>query len=895
MFRTLFRLIGRPPAVEQDIEAELRFHFEAETERLVARGMDPKAARVEAERRFGSLPETRRTLMLMDRQRRGRERRIGWMEELRQDLAYAFRGIRRQPAFAILVVTTLALGIGANATMFGIVDRTLLRPPAFLEQPGRTGRVYLRSPAEEGGERIDLNLTYPTYLDLKNGSRTMSAAAAFYDGQRVVGIGEHARPARVSLVSASFWTMFGIRPELGRFFSEAEDQTPSGTAVAVLGYGHWQSAFGGDPEVLGKSLFVGFRNYTIICVAPAGFQGMSLRQVGIFIPITAGAFDELGERYYRTRFLSFLEMIGRTGPGISRQQVDAELTVVYRRMLTDQNTAPARVSASRVELASALLERGPVGSQNSKVAVWLAGVAVIVLVIACANVANLLLSRSLRRRRETAVRLALGVGKRRLLRQLLTESTVFALAGSGAALVLAYFGSRALGRAMMSEVDWTTTSLFDPRILVFTLACGILTSVLTGTIPSLQAGRTDVSTSLKSGGREGHRTTARVRSTLLVVQAALSVVLLVGSGLFVRSLRNVNAVDMGYEPGRIVHVTKDFRGTSLTGPEREALQERMRATAAAMPGVQSVAATWAVPFWGSDVEPIFIPGRDSVNQLGPFYLNRVSGRYFETSGTPILRGRPLTEADRASGGSRRQVAVISESMARRLWPGEDAIGRCFQVDADTMPCSEIVGIAKDVRWGSLGDADRMQHYHPLPTDGRGALYVRTDGDPGRLVEPLRRELQRLMPGNAYVTTRPLASTLDYVVRPWRLGATMFTLFGGLAVVVAAIGLYGVIAYSVTQRLHEMGVRIALGARTSDLLRLVLTEGIRVTLIGIVIGAAVALAVGRFLVPLLFGVSASDPATFLTVGAILLLVAAVASLLPALRAAGVNPNQVLRAE
>jgi predicted permease len=298
-----------------------------------------------------------------------------------------------------------------------------------------------------------------------------------------------------------------------------------------------------------------------------------------------------------------------------------------------------------------------------------------------------------------------------------------------------------------------------------------------------------------------------------------------------------------------------------------------------------------VPFWGSDVEQIFVPGKDSVNQLGPFYLNRVSGDYFETSGTPILRGRGIVEADRRGP----PVVVLSESMARRIWPNEEAIGHCLKVDADTMPCEQIVGIAKDVRWGSLGDKDRMQHYHPLPNDGRGALYVRTSGDPARLVEPVRRELQQLLPGNAYVTTRPLASTMEYVLRPWRLGATMFTLFGGLALVVAAIGLYGVIAYNVTQRLHELGVRVALGARTADLMRLVLGEGIRMTVLGILLGSVAALAVGRLVASLLFGVPAHDPLTFGFVAVVLLAVAVVACLLPAFRASRVDPNQVLRAE
>jgi putative ABC transport system permease protein len=891
--RRLFRLAVRPAAIEQDVDAELEFHLEAEAARLIARGLRPDAARHEARRRFGDLRYTREVLVAIDKQRRGRQRRAGWFEDLRQDLGYALRGFRRQPGFAALVIATLGLGIGANATMFGIVDRILFRPPAFLRDPALSDRVYLRYPDGEGGERVDNNISFHRYRDLIAGARTLSAGAAFFDADRIVGIGEPARELGVSLVSAGFWGMFEIRPSLGRFFSAAEDQPPAGTAVAVLGYAYWQSAFGGDPSALGRSVFIGARPYTIIGVAPRGFEGLSLRQVSLFIPLTAGAFDDAGDRYVDRYGFSWLEILLQRRPGVSREAADADLTRVYQQSLAAQPDArPATVSRSRVELAPVLHDRGPQPRGEARVAVWLAGVAVVVLLIACANVANLLLARALRRRREIAVRLALGVARGRLLRQLLTESTVLALLGGASGLLIAHYGGGVLRRALLSYVDWTATTLFDRRILLFTAASALLTGMLTGVIPAFQAGRTEVTGALKAGGREGGHRATRLRSALLVVQAALSVMLLIGSGLFLRSLRNVKAVDLGYQPGRVLFVTTDFRGTKLSPVEREALQQRMRERARTLPGVEAVAATFATPYWASLVEDVFVPGRGSINHLGALYLNRVSGDYFAATGTPIVRGRPLTEADRTPPVT---AAVVSETMARLVWPGQDAIGQCLKQDADTMPCSHVVGIAKDVRWGSLGDADRMQHYHPLPLDGRGRIYVRTAGDPRRLAEPLRRELQALVPGTTFVTVQPLGITLDPVFRQWRLGATMFTLFGGLALLVAAIGLYGVIAYSVTQRLHEMGVRVALGAKTGDLLRLVVGEGIRVALLGIVLGAAGAFVAGKLIASLLFGVPAGDPVTFGIVALVLLATAILASLVPAWRASRVDPNLALRAE
>jgi putative ABC transport system permease protein len=561
--RRLFRLIGRDAPIEQEIDAEIEFHLDTEEARLVEAGLSREAARVEARRRFGDLGKTRGTLARIDRGRRMQERRVSWFEDFSQDLAYAVRGFRRQPAFAALVITTLGLGIGANATMFGIVDRILVRPPAFLKEPGRTGRVYLRRPAEDGGERIDNNISYQRYLDLRGGSRTLAASAAFYDDdQTVVGIGEAARQRGVTLASASYWSLFDVRPALGRFFTESEDRTPNGASVVVLGYAFWQSGFGGDSGVIGKQLYIGPRQYTVIGVTPKGFSGTSLRAIDAFIPITSGAFDAFGERYATGFNLSWLEMLARRRPGVSREAADADVTLAFQRSRASQ-TPPVRaenVPKSRAQVGSVLYNRGPKSGDEARVALWLTGVAAIVLLIACANVANLLLARALTRRREIAVRLALGAGRRRLLRQLLTESTLLALAGGAAGLLTAHFGGGVLRRALLSEVDWSATPLFDGRMLLFTAAAALVTGVLTGIVPACHAGRSDLAGSLKSGGREGSRPRARLRGTLLVAQAALSVLLLVGAGLFVRSLRNVRSVDLGYEPSRLLIAMPDFRG-----------------------------------------------------------------------------------------------------------------------------------------------------------------------------------------------------------------------------------------------------------------------------------------------------------------------------------------------
>jgi putative ABC transport system permease protein len=783
-------------------------------------------------------------------------------------------------AFTAVALLSIALGIGANTTVFSVINAVLLKSLPYKDP---NTLVLLWGDSRTEGDRRKHNQVSATDVADFRSQASVFEDVTTYSGWNAIMSGG-SEPERVPAIQVGdgFFKIMKGKPLLGRVFTP-EEQEDGKDFVIVLSYGLWQRRFGGDPNIVGETVSLSGRPYNVVGVMDADFHPLPSTLVfpeGQFYRPVAEAYDDSArdERHLRA--------IARLKPGVSVEQARTEANIIAQRLEREHPLTNKDQGAEVVSITDEIVG----GIRPTLLMIF--GAVLFVLLVACANVANLLLARALRRRREIGVRLALGAGRRRLLRQLLTESTLLALFGASAGLLVAHFGGGVLRRTLLADVDWSATGLFDRRILLFTLVCALITGITTGLIPALQAGRTDLTGALKAGGREGSRPGSRIRTTLLVVQAALSVVLLVGAGLFVRSLRNVNAVDLGYEPGRLLQVSTDFRGTALKPAERNDLQRRLLERARAIPGVQSAAATFGVPFWASLNEDIFVPGHDSVSRLGAFYLLRVGGDYFATAGTPILRGRALTEADRTGGPP---VAVVSETMARRVWPGEEAIGKCIKVDADTMPCSAIVGIAKDVRWGSLGDDDRMQHYHPMPADGRGWLYVRTNGDPKRLIEPLRRSLQQLMPGTAFVTVGALSSTLDPVLRPFRLGATMFTLFGALALVVAAIGLYGVIAYSVAQRMHEMGVRVALGARTGDLLRLVVWEGLRVALVGIVLGAAGSLAAGRLVASLLFGVPSNDPLTFIVVALVLLAVATVASLVPAWRASRVDPNLALRAE
>ncbi|HEY2375701.1 MAG TPA: ADOP family duplicated permease [Gemmatimonadaceae bacterium] len=895
--RRLFRIDLGPRRVARAVDDELRFHFDMTVRHYMDSGMCESDAHREAERRFGDVERTRTRLEAIDRSRAQHARRAEWWSAILQDLRYAVRGLRATKSFTAVVVLALALGVGANATMFGIIDRLLLRPPPFLAAATETNVVYLGR-SFDGVEQLTPNMSYKRYVELTNYTTSFSQTAAFFYCDLAVDTGQETAERRVSMVSAAFWRFFDAPPALGRYFGPSEDHTPEGATVAVLGYTYWQTRFGGSRDVLGKSISLGRRTYTIVGVAPRGFVGMDPVGAVAFIPISTGVSDIFvagmvdASKWYTSHNMTWMEMLVRRKPLVTEVAANADLTNAYKRSyLAQERHTPIDIARPRAVVASVLKERGPNQGANSKVATWLVGVSVIVLIIACANVANLLLARAFRRRREIAVRVALGVSRGRLLVQLLTESLVLAVLGAAAGLAVAQWGGTILRSAMLPDVEWPP--LFaDSRMLIFTSLAAVGVGVLTGLAPALLARRTDVSAALKAGAREGTYHRSRTRTVLLVVQGALSVVLLVGTGLFVRSLRNVHELDFGYDTPRILFVSIEMRGMHLDSVAGLALRRDLVERAHALPGVADATLTVSVPFWMSWSNDLFTQAKDSIR--GDFLFNTVSPSYFATMGTRIIRGRGFTAADVENAP---RVIVVSQSMARRAFLKAEPLGQCIRIGADTMPCSTVVGVAADIVDRNLTEPAGLQYYAPVSQTGNGGngLFVRTRGEAADMVGTVRRELQRVMPGVSYVTVTPLTKILEPNVRPWRLGATMFALFGGLALLLAAVGLYSVIAYNVTQRSHELGVRIALGAQARDVLRLVVGSGLRVAIAGIVIGGTIALVAGRFIAPLLYRVSPKDPLIYVLATLTLLGVAVLASLVPASRATRVDPNVALRAD
>jgi putative ABC transport system permease protein len=888
--RFRLRALFRRDAVERELDDELRFHVEREAEQLARTGVPHAEALRQARLAFGGLDRAKEESRAV--------RGVLLLEHTVQDVRYALRGLRTKPGFAAAVVITLGLGIGANAAMFGVIDRLLFRPPPLLRDATTVHRVYLTW-SDRGKEINQHSFPYTRFADLTRWTTVFSATAAFSPRRLAVGRGDDAREMQIAAVSASFFEFFDARPALGRFFTPHEDATPAGAPVAVISYALWQIRFGGQTNALGTPLQVGREVYTVIGVAPRDFVGVNDEgPPAVFIPITMFA-ASTHPSYYKNYNWDCAQMLVRRRPGVGVDAANADLSAAFRQSWRAEDPTPTRFASARPRALAAPIQlgRGPEASRDARLAPWVSGVAFVVLLIACANVANLQLARALRRRREVALRLALGVSRGRLLRQTLTESLLLSMLGGAAGLATAQWGSSVL-RALFLSNEESAAVATDMRTIAFAASVSIGAAVLTGLAPALQSARGNLVDALKAGGRGGGYHRSRVRTLLLVFQGALSVVLLVGAGLFVRSMQHVQSLRLGYDVEPLLYIAGDLRSAKLTRAEQASLADRMLSEAAATPGTLRATRIQSGVFLGDERHPLFVAGIDSVQRLGRFSIEAGSPSYFATLGTRIIRGRAFTDEDRANAP---RVVVVNEAMASVLWPGRDAMGQCLRVGNDTIPCSTVVGIAENVRSRTLTEPTEFHYYVPILQYEQQfgpsflGLFVRVDGRASDFAEPIRRRLQRIMPGDGYVTATPLQDVIDPYQRAWRTGATMFVAFGGLALALAAIGLYSVIAYNVGQRMHELSVRVALGAQARDVVGLVVGQGIGLATVGITIGGVLGLWAGRWIAPLLFEQSPRDPVVFGAVAAVLLGVAIVASAIPAMRAARVDPNEALRSD
>ncbi|MCC6317338.1 MAG: ABC transporter permease [Gemmatimonadaceae bacterium] len=913
--RRLFRHVDSVDRVQRDVDDEIAFHLDAVTAELVAGGLDEGAARREAERRFGPVDQHRSSLKSEGRERLTRARWRTALDELRSDLGYAVRGLVREPLFALGAIFTLAIGIAANSTMFSVIDRLLLRAPPHVRDTPEMSLVYFTRPEGSGRAFTRNNTSWPDFAALRDSSGAVKDAAAYFLAEGSLDQGPAARKVSLGLATGNFFNLLGASPALGRWFTPAEDDPAATEPAVVLADALWRGQFNADPAVLGRAVRLDGRMHTVVGVAPPGFHGPQSLRVDAWIPIRTAAGRTIGADFETSRNWFWIKVVAERRADVPLTMAAERATLVHQRANREskQSDSLARVVfASMVPARGAGVERTPGIEQGGRagftpqgrIAAWLGGVAAVVLLIVCANLANLLLSRASRRRREIAVRLAMGVRRGRLVRQLLSETLLLSLASGSVGLLLAWWGSAFMRRTFLAEMAWDSAAI-DARVVAFTLCACLVTVVMAGLAPALVASRQDLTTALKAGTRGGGHRRTTLQRALLVAQAALSVVLLVGAGLFVRSLRNVASVHLGYDASKVLVADVDL-GPVFAGANRDSVDvevDRFWAEALErvghLPGVASAALGVTTPFassWASDFK---LPGRDSLPELrgeGP-YVNSVSPAFLATLGTRVTRGRGFLPTD-VKGAE--PVGVINEEMATRLWPGQNPIGQCMKVGGDSVPCTTVVGVMENSFRDNLREETVPQYLVVLgqatwqqPT--WRSLFVRTNGDPAVVAALVRERLQTQRPDLPYAHVRTLRSIIEPEIEPWQLGATMFGVFGGLALLVAAIGLYAVVAYDVSQRWHELGVRSALGARPGQLRGLIVGDGVRHAMVGLVIGGVVAWAFAPLASGMLYRVAPRDPVTYSIVAGVLLGAAAVACLLPARRAARVAPADVLRGD
>jgi predicted permease len=761
-------------------------------------------------------------------------------------------------------------------------------------------RVYVEMTFPNGNTHTRGPMSYPEFMALRDRVSAFDRVAAYQYPQKVpLGRGVDAPRVKRSLVTADFFRVLGVRPAAGRFFVADDDRETESRPAAVLGYAFWQRQYDGDPTAVGHSLVLDGREYAIVGVAPEGFSGMDVDAADVWAPMAPVLVVEDGPKWSRMTNSFGFHIVAHLRPGATAAQAAQEATADVRPAYEGSFLAerPARVHLGSVIPGRRLDRRDP----GISVATRLAGAAVIVLIIACANVANLLLARALSRRRELAVRMALGVGRGRLISQLLTESVLLAMLAGGAAIVVAYWGGSLLRALVMPEVTWVTPPV-DGRVLALTAVVALAVGVAAGLLPAVQMTRPDLTGSLKAGWRDRAGSRSFARSGLLLIQAAFSVLLLVGAGLFVRSLHNARTMDVGFALDRTILVDVRHEGAPPPIAETDERYRVLAERARSVPGVARTSVAAALPFWTMSFQTIRVPGWDSLpNELKAPLITRADGEFMSTMGVRVVAGRPLSAEDHAGAP---RVAVVNATMARLLWPGRSALGRCFRIAADSAPCTEVVGVVRDVQLSSLREEPLAQFYVPLAQNPEGrragprylVLRAADDaGDIGEVALRVRASLRGAYDDLEALSVRPMTELVDPELRPFRLGATMFGTFGILALALAGIGLYAVISFGVARRTRELGIRAALGAQRSDVARLVLGEGVRVTTVGVLLGIALALALGRVVESLLFDASPRDPVVLGVVATTLLLVAVAASLIPAWRAGRVDPVIALREE
>lgn len=823
------------------------------------------------------------------------------MNQIWQDLRNAVRLFARSPGISMLAILALGLGIGANTAIFSLVNGALVRPLPGVVEPNQL--VTLERTING---RLQYNLGYPDYLDYRDNNSTFSGLAAHCGTPLSFNNGTPER-LRGDLVSGNYFSVLGVKAAAGRLISPEDDLHPGAHAVAVLSYAFWLRAFGGEEQVIGRGIKLNGYDFTIIGVVSSDFNGTETGgSYDVWIPIkmqVQAMPRTMGRSWFNDRSAGWLGLFGRLKPGVSVEQAHAELATIARGL--EQRYPDTDTGRSVLVHAGLGLHSGDRASIGSLLTLLLAAV-LLLLLIACSNVANLLVLRAATRRREIAVKLALGATRGRLIRQLLTEGLVLSLLAGGLGLILAPWSAQVILAFQQPAFGLRGIDVgLDARVLGFTVALSVLTAVVFSLVPAIQASKVDVVTSLKDGAPgSGHRK-SRLQGSLVIAQVALSLVLLIGAGLAVRTMRTVLLMDHGFEGRNMALMSMDLTIRGYSESQGQSFYEELIRRVDSLPGVVSSSLAKTVPpnSW-SDRLSVFLPGEEpplemlrARDDLGiRVDANRIAPNYFRTLGIPILEGREFTNQDRVGA---TPVAILNEKLATRIWPNESAIGKLLAVPFwdEQRPPVEIIGVARDTKHRSLLVEMPMLIYLPelQAYDGRATLVARTIGDPTTFIPAIRAEIASLDKDLTLYNVKTMSEQIEGNLWQQRTAAGLIGIFGFLALALAAIGIYGVIAHSVEQRTREIGIRIALGADPRGVRHLILKQGLALALMGVVVGLCAALALTRLMTSVLYGVSPADPVTYVLSSLILLGVALGACLVPARRATRVDPMVALRSE
>jgi macrolide transport system ATP-binding/permease protein len=877
--RSLFlrlRNLFHKQALDRDLHDELATHLDLHIADNLRSGLSPAEARRQALLHLGGLEQTKESVR--------DQRTLPFLETLLQDTRFALRLLRKSPAFTSVAVLTLALGIGANAAIFSLISTILLRPLPIRHPE----QVFAIHQGKQNDPAYSQSMSYPNYKDIRDRNQVLSAMAVYrFDPMSLSHNGNNERVWGY-LVSVDYFDLLGVRPLLGRTFLPDEGTTPNAHPVVVLSHGCWLRRFGGDPTIVDSPVIINGRSFTIVGVAPPDFTGTeSVFTPEFWVPSMMQEWIESGSGL-ESRGDGQWFAIGRLKSGLTAQQAQSQLNMVAQQLGreypgTDQG------------MALRLTPPGLVDPNLRTAVIAFAGALMLtvalVLTIACTNLAGLLLARAAQRRKEIAVRMAIGATRFRLARQLLTESLMLSLIGAGLGLLLGAFLMR-LARASLPSTDFALTLdlRMDWRVVGFVTSLSLLTGIGFGLVPAVYASRSDVVSTLKDDVLGGPRGKAWLRSVLVTMQVALSFVLLITAGLTVRSLQHTESLGPGFDPNNALTVSVDLGLQGYDQPRGQNFYRQLTQSVRALPGVKAVGLIRSLPLGleasTTGVYPDGRPEPPAEEMPSAFYEN-ISPGYFAAMGIPLLAGRDFAQGDTAKSSG---VVIVNETLAQQFWPGENPIGKRLHSGNTGAGMLEVVGIAKNGKYQSLGELPALIIYYPISRvyATNAALVVRTDIDAASVISSVRGEVRKLDPNLPVYDARTLKEHMRLPLFPLHVGAVAVGSFGLLAMILAAVGIYGVMAYSVAQRTQEIGVRMALGARAFDVWKMVLRQGIVITAIGMVCGLLCAIGLSKVVASLLNGVSATDPLSFLFSSLLLAAVALVACFIPARRATKVDP-------